>query len=304
MPAVGSSDRQFFSPMTFDFLWEGMGIGEHPYPLRVPSHGATVDERRALRLRVDAELRAQGIKDARGNVNPMVESWLSTLAQGTLTIDAIHIPDFKRPMISALAASDGTNAVLAVQDSDGIWLRQIPSEGLATEIIQLLPPGQRGTERSITMSRGDALRTPPAPPKLPSREERERAKAAEESAGKQEKGGILGLAKKLAASPAPEPEPRRRRPLSERTAGDPRQDYAQLAGQPRLRGGQIGVTSRDEDGRKRRPPALAWFDTATGRYLSLTREGPDGHEWITISPADARTLRTRLVEMIDMVAVD
>lgn len=117
MPAVGSSARQFFSPMTFDFLWEGMGIGEHPYPLRVPSHGATVDERRALRLRVDAELRAQGIKDARGNVNPMVESWLSTLAQGTLTIDAIHIPDFKRPMISALAASDGTNAVLAVQDS-------------------------------------------------------------------------------------------------------------------------------------------------------------------------------------------
>lgn len=299
MSAISSGARQFFSPLTFDFLWEGMGIGEHPYPLRIPSHGATVDERHSLRNRAEAELRAQGIKDARGNVAPIVESWMTTLAQGVLTIDAVHIPDFKKPMISALAATNGHEAVLAVQDPNGIWMRSAPADGLASEIIQLLPPCERGTERSITMSRSDAQRTAPSRVNLPSRAERDREKAEERKP--EEKSGLFGLLRKATAA-EPEREARPRKSLSERTTGDPRQDYAQLSGQPRLRGGQIGVTGRDENGRKHRAPVLSWFDTATGRYLSLTREGPDGHEWLTISPADARTLRTRLAEMVNLIA--
>ena len=43
---------------------------------------------------------------------------------------------------------------------------------------------------------------------------------------------------------------------------------------------------------------LAWFDTASGRYLSLSRPGTDGREWVTVAPADAKTLRTRLGEMV------
>lgn len=298
MSAISSGATQFFSPMTFDFLWEDMRIGEHPYPLRVPSHGATVNERRSLRNRVEAELRAQGLKDGRGNVAPMVENWFHTLARGVLAIDAAHIPEFKKPMITALAASNGQEAVLAVQDADGIWMRSIPSEGLATEIIQLLPQSERGTERSITMSRSEALRTGPSTASLPSRSERERTESQEKPGD--EKGGLFGLRKKLAPQPVVESRPRRS--LSEKTTGNPREDYAQLLAQPRLRGGQIGVTARDEQGMKHRSPVLSWFDTVTGRYLSLIREGPDGHEWLTISPADVRTLRTRLSEMVNMVA--
>jgi hypothetical protein len=90
---------------------------------------------------------------------------------------------------------------------------------------------------------------------------------------------------------------RRKAPLSDQVA-DPRQGYARLAGQPRLRGGQLAANSRNEVSGWRRSPVLAWFDTATGRYLSLSRAGTDGREWVTVAPADTKTLRSRLVEMV------
>jgi hypothetical protein len=93
-----------------------------------------------------------------------------------------------------------------------------------------------------------------------------------------------------------------RTPLSEKAGTDPRDAYARLAGQPRLRGGQLAANSRSSLGGRQRSPVIAWFDTATGRYLSLTRAGTDGREWVTISPADARTLRTRLGELVAQVA--
>lgn len=111
--------------MAFDFLWEAMHIGELPYPLRLRSHGSTENERVSLRKRVDAELSARGIRDGQGRLDPRVEDWLTLLARGSVTIDALHIPDFQMPPVGALAASDGTSAVLALQDADGIWLREV-----------------------------------------------------------------------------------------------------------------------------------------------------------------------------------
>jgi hypothetical protein len=58
------------------------------------------------------------------------------------------------------------------------------------------------------------------------------------------------------------------------------------------------VNSRNGLGGKRRSRVLTWFDTASGRYLSLSRAGADGREWVTISPAEPKTLRTRLNEMV------
>ncbi|MGH3517307.1 MAG: ESX secretion-associated protein EspG [Haloechinothrix sp.] len=267
--------------MVFDFLWEDLRVGEQPYPLEVPSHGSTIDERRVLRQRALAEMSASGIRDAHGRLDPRLENGLALLSSGSLTVDAVHIPEFKEPSVTMLAATNGTAAVLATQDADGIWVRSIYPEALASEVIALLPQGRRGTERSVTMSRDDALRTAPAQVPVP-------ARAADADDARTPAFGFRRPA-------------RTRTPLSERTAGDPRQDYAQLLGQPRLRGGQIAANSRDEVGMRRRSPVLAWFDTASGRYLSLSRTGPDGHEWVTISPADAKTLRSRLVEMISDV---
>ena len=62
------------------------------------------------------------------------------------------------------------------------------------------------------------------------------------------------------------------------------------------------ANSRSQVGAKQRSRVLAWFDTATGRYLSLSRAGTDGREWVTVAPADPATLRTRLGEMVSSVS--
>lgn len=258
--------QEFFTPLAFDFLWESAGLGELPYPLRVRSHGATEDERSALRHRVSVEFNARGLRDQAGRLEPRIEDWLELLARGSITIDALHIPEFRKPPVAILAAADGQNAVLAVQDADGIWLRPAFAEGLASAVVDLLPAGSRGTEASITLPVDEAMRIPPNRVPVP-------------------------------AADAPADGGRRRRSsLSDRVT-DPREAYGRLIGQPRLRGGQLAANSRDDLGFRRRSPVLAWFDTASGRYLSISRPGADGREWMTVSSADAKTLRSRLAEM-------
>lgn len=264
--------QEFFSPLAFDFLWESARVGELPYPLIVRSHGATEDERVSLRHRVDVELKARGIREPRGRLAPPIEDAVHLLAFAPLTIDALHIPQFEAPTVGVLAAADETKGVLAIQDADGIWLRDVPPDGLVSAVVGILPAGPRGSEASVTLPLDDALHTAPirVPVPLPSSGE-ERGKA-------------------------------RRTPLSERVTADPREAYGRIAGQPRQRGGQLAANSRSQVGAKQRSRVLAWFDTATGRYLSLSRAGTDGREWVTVAPADPATLRTRLGEMVSSVS--
>jgi hypothetical protein len=271
--------QEFFSPMAFDFLWEAMRIGELPYPLQVRSHGATEEERRMLRQRAHAELQARGIRDRQGRLEPHVEDWLSLLARPMLSVDALHIPDFQKPPIAVLAGADGSNGVVAIQDSSGIWIRPVLADALVSTVVDLLPPGRRGSEASITLPLDEALHT--APIRVPVA-----------AAGVSEIDTDAAKAKR---------QPKVRSSLSDR-AVDPREAYGKLSGQPRLRGGQLAANSRNNVGGKQRSRVLAWFDTASGRYLSLSRAGTDGREWVTISPADPKTLRTRLGEMVSSVS--
>lgn len=269
--------QEFFSPLAFDFLWESARVGELPYPLIVRSHGATEDERVSLRHRVDVELKARGIREPRGRLAPPIEDALHLLAFAPLTIDALHIPQFETPTVGVIAAADETKGVLAIQNADGIWLRDVPPDGLISAVVGVLPAGPRGSEASVTLPLDDALHTAPirVPVSLPSspgeEEDKRRGKA-------------------------------RRAPLSERLTADPREAYGRIAGQPRLRGGQLAANSRSQVGAKQRSRVLAWFDTATGRYLSVSRAGTDGREWVTVAPADPKTLRTRLGEMVSSVS--
>ncbi len=268
--------QEFFSPLAFDFLWESAQAGELPYPLQVRSHGATEDERVSLRHRADAELKARGIRDARGRLEPAVEDAVQLLTRAPLTLDALHIPQFQAPTVGVLAASDGRNGVVAIQDQNGIWLRDVPGDGIVSAVVALLPPGPRGTEASVTLPLDDAIRTPPI--RVP----------VTTGAPAEEQG------KKV--------QPPKRTSLSERVTADPREAYGRISGQPRLRGGQLAANSRSQVGARQRSRVLAWFDTATGRYLSLSRAGTDGREWVTVAPADPKTLRTRLGEMAAGVA--
>lgn len=273
------ASAEFFTPLALDFLWESMNIGELPYPLQVRAHGRTMDERRSLRHRANAELAARGIMDG-GRLAPQIEDWLLMLARPGQSVDSVHIPELDAAPVAAIAATDGTdNAVLAVQDADGIWLRPILAQSLASSVVELLPQYKRGTERSVTVASTDLSQ--PAPRRFPVT-----AGAASNRREAEEAGGS-GRRARGSVSEAP---------------SDPRVAYAQLAEQPRQRGGQIAANSRSPVGGRRRSRVLGWFDNDSGRYLSLTRSGPDGSEWVTVSPADPATLRHHIGEMLNTVA--
>lgn len=86
-----------------------------------------------------------------------------------------------------------------------------------------------------------------------------------------------------------------------RSAAD-RQVLSHFATQRNHRAGQLAVNARKPLGGRSRSPVLSWFDTDTGRYLTYARAGRDGHEWITIAPADPPTLRARLSELLTTVS--
>ncbi|HEY7592116.1 MAG TPA: ESX secretion-associated protein EspG [Actinophytocola sp.] len=153
--------ERLIAPLALDFLWEALDAGEMPYPLEVSSHGATVDERNALRRRVREELAAGGLIDNVGRLEPELAGWLGTLAQPDISIDAVFLPELDAVPVLALAASGRAGAVLAVQQPDGLRLRSIHRDGLVSAIVGLLPGARRGSEQSISVP-AEELRAVPA----------------------------------------------------------------------------------------------------------------------------------------------
>jgi ESX secretion-associated protein EspG len=146
-----TTGQQVLSPVALDFLWEALGAGDLPYPLELRSHGRTVDERRALRHQAHEQLRGSGLLDGRGRVEPDLEASLHTLAQPELSIDSVFIPERGAGAVLVLAATSRGATVLAVQRPDGLMLRPIPTDGLASAVVEQLPAARRGTEKSISV---------------------------------------------------------------------------------------------------------------------------------------------------------
>ena len=133
------------SPVALDFLWESLAAGELPYPLTARSHGGTMDERSLLRREVFEGLRDRHLMDAHGRPAPEVEDWLTLLARGTHSVDAVF------DGTSALSTGDGHKALLAVQTPDGLTLTEIDPSSVVSSVVALLPACPRGTEQSITI---------------------------------------------------------------------------------------------------------------------------------------------------------
>ncbi|MEC3981447.1 ESX secretion-associated protein EspG [Amycolatopsis sp. H20-H5] len=242
-----------------DFLWESAGVGELPYPLRVPSHGATMGEREGLRRQVLTGLAQRGLANGSGRPEPHLEDYFGLLAAPELSLDSVQANDPNAEPLRAIAAVLGGQALFAVQDQRGLHLNPIAADGLASAIVSLLPPAPRGTEKSITVPLEQLLSG----------------------------SGVDFLQRR--GDPLPD---------GRASADDDRKALARLHAQPRLRGGQIGANARSRMGNRSRSPVLSWFDTETGRYFTQASRGRDGRDWITIAPADAPTLRHRLSEML------
>lgn len=143
--------ERLINPIALDFLWEALDAGEPPYPFEVQSHGATVDSRAMLRRRIREDLIANQLLDHAGRIEPELEEWLLALANADMSIDSVFLPEVDAEPVLAMAAAGRGAAVLAVQQKDGLRLRPIPRDGLVSAIVGMLPPGARGTEKSISL---------------------------------------------------------------------------------------------------------------------------------------------------------
>ena len=76
------------SHVEFDLLWEDLGNGEAPYPLSVPSHGVTMDERAQLGQRVFGGLAEAGLADG-DEVSPELAELFTLLGESALSVDAL-----------------------------------------------------------------------------------------------------------------------------------------------------------------------------------------------------------------------
>jgi hypothetical protein len=224
------------SPREFDILWHELRLGRMPYPLDVPSEGATEQERRVLREQTLDDLRQ---RDLAGNTR--LEDFLRLLDDHEVSVDAVAGLD---RTVRALAASDGRQAVLAIIDDDRIGFLEIRETGLAREIVRVLPDGEPGPGTAVNV-RVETL---------------QHAVTLQESEEDDDSEDPWGAAD----DELDDRQALQRAGLSPQDA----KQFGELAAN-RVAGGQFGVTH----GRNRSNVVINWFDTHQGRYLMVNSDG-------------------------------
>ncbi|MFI9010609.1 ESX secretion-associated protein EspG [Actinosynnema sp. NPDC053489] len=135
------------SHLEFDLLWEDLGAGHPPYPLEVPSHGATVEERDELGTRVLGSLTEAGLADG-SDVSPELEDLFALLAHGEVSVDALVF----RPLPwRVLATSRGRRGVLAVLNDREVALE--PITDLAAAMTRVIGDAAAGPGEQVRMPR-------------------------------------------------------------------------------------------------------------------------------------------------------
>ncbi|WP_439659011.1 ESX secretion-associated protein EspG [Lentzea sp. HUAS TT2] len=224
------------STREFEVLWQTLRLGRMPYPLDVPSEGATEQDVKTLQDRTIAELRRRGIGD-----DARLEDLLRLLGDHEVSVDAVAGVG---RTIRALAAANGPGAVLAVIDGEKVGLSEIRPTALAREIVRVLPEGVAGPGSALSV-RLETLQQAVALQEAEQEEDSEDPwGAADEELDDREALLKAGL-----------------------SAQDARQ-MDELA-QNRVAGGQFGVTH----GRHRADVVINWFDTHQGRYLMVRSDG-------------------------------
>ncbi|MGM1059967.1 ESX secretion-associated protein EspG [Saccharothrix sp. Mg75] len=116
-----STTAVVLSHLEFDLLWEDFGEGDPPYPLEVPSHGGTEDERDELGAAVLRTLTEAGLADG-DDVSPELEDLFGLLAHGSPSIDALV---FRPTPWRVLATTRGARGVLAVLNDSEVALEPV-----------------------------------------------------------------------------------------------------------------------------------------------------------------------------------
>ncbi|MGV9299171.1 ESX secretion-associated protein EspG [Amycolatopsis sp. NPDC003676] len=138
LPEVGGIA---LSHLEFDLLWSDFDLGPAPYPLDVPSHGQTMEERDGLGTEVAESLAAAGLLDDEDEPHPRLGQVFAVLAAPAFSVDLLV---FREPPLRALAAAGRTLGVLAVLDAGELALRPCLPEDvpqLAAGVVGAAEPG-------------------------------------------------------------------------------------------------------------------------------------------------------------------
>lgn len=130
------------STREFDFLWEHLELGRMPYPIDVPSNGATMSERNRMRAEAIDALADRGL--LRGRLPEL----LQVLAAPTVSVDTVGFADGP---IRGLAAANGSQGVLATVDDDTVSVKEIRHTSLPWSIVDVLPAGEASTGNAISV---------------------------------------------------------------------------------------------------------------------------------------------------------
>lgn len=135
------------SHLEFDLLWEDLGEGSPPYPLEVPSHGVTEQERDALGSDVLRTLTEAGLADG-VDVGPELEDLFGRLVHGELSVDALV---FRPTPWRVLATSRGPRGLLVVLNDQEVSLD--PVTDLAAAITRVVGDAPAGPGEQVQMPR-------------------------------------------------------------------------------------------------------------------------------------------------------
>jgi hypothetical protein len=249
------------SAKEFDFVWTQLELGRMPYPVDVPSNGATMEDRAKMRAETFEVLRDKGV--LRGDrLDPDLADLLRVLAAPSVSVDTVGFDDGP---LRGLAASDGSQAALVALHGDTLSFAAIRPTALATSIVEVLPPGEAGARPAISVPHqamqkavnGDVDDDDPF--------------------GDGDERDIL---------------------IGNGVSYEDATTLIELADR-RTRGGQFGVTTvsratRTRAGtRSRSKTMITWFDSTDGRYL-MVHDGT----WLSLAPADNGRIANRIAELL------
>ena len=234
------STRWLLPPLWFDLCWEIGKFDEYPFPIKVRSHGETLEERAVLKQRAMPEMQAAGLLVG-DRLTQAFGAVLAQIAKPGLWIEGLWMPDDVNPSPVRLMS--------IVFDQAAILLVQGPGESKSYGGDIRISVHNR---TSIAAAAIQGM--PPAPPG-----KRPRMSALLSDLGSKDdnSGGML--------EPASGPERRAANALVE------------LVEAEHFRSGQFTANLLDPMGRSHRSSVLKWFDAAEpdGRY-ALTQQQRSG----------------------------
>lgn len=149
---TGSRPDFVLSATEFDLLRGDFGLGRSPFPLDVPSVGATFEERAVLTKEVYRDLSHRGLA-AGGRLDAELEELLRLLFRPEVSVDAVGHHEWT---IRAMVGADKSAAVLGEVGGDQVWLTGIRPAYLASAITSVLPAADPGPGRAVSV-RDDVL---------------------------------------------------------------------------------------------------------------------------------------------------